>query len=156
MSSPSSPLNAKNPYPDFTNKGPQPAKGTFGEQVGSSLRDKAEEFKGTAEEKARSLTDKAKGAAGAVGDKIEEGMSAVGGGMKSLADTVREKGPHEGKLASATSSVAESLESGGRYLQEQGLSGMAADLTDVVRNHPIPALLIAIGLGFMIARATRS
>ena len=33
---------------------------------------------------------------------------------------------------------------------------MAGDLTDLVKNNPIPALLIGIGLGFLLGRAMRS
>jgi hypothetical protein len=52
--------------------------------------------------------------------------------------------------------TARGLEDAGRYLQEEGLSGMADDFTDLIRRNPIPAVLIGIGLGFMIARACRS
>jgi hypothetical protein len=33
---------------------------------------------------------------------------------------------------------------------------MADDLTNLVRNHPLPAILLGIGLGFMLARLTSS
>jgi hypothetical protein len=59
-------------------------------------------------------------------------------------------------LGSAASSVANTLESGGRYLQEEGLSGMANELTDLIKRNPIPALLLAVAVGVLIARATRS
>jgi hypothetical protein len=39
-------------------------------------------------------------------------------------------------------------------LEEQGLSGIAEDVTEVVRRNPIPALFIAAGIGFLLARAT--
>src|SRR5262249_16217375 len=113
------PRNANVPYPE---KKKEP-------DFKETLSEKAQDFKETDEEKAKSLTERAKAAASTVGEKVEEGVAAVGGGMKSLAETVREKGPHQGAFGSATSSVAESLESGGRYLQEQGLSGMADDMS---------------------------
>ena len=31
---------------------------------------------------------------------------------------------------------------------------MAEDLTDLIRRNPIPALLVGVGLGFLLARAT--
>jgi hypothetical protein len=87
-----------------------------------------------------------------MGHRAEEGVSSVGAGMKSLAGTIRESGPHEGMLGSATSRVANTLESGGRYLQEEGLSGMGHDLAEFIRRNPVPALLVGIGLGFLLAR----
>ena len=42
------------------------------------------------------------------------------------------------------------------HLEEQGLSGMAEDLTGLIRRNPIPAMLIGIGLGYLLARMTRS
>jgi hypothetical protein len=168
MANPTTPMKPNSSFPEVR-RGPE---------IREAIGGRADELKEKLEEKAGSLTEKAKGAASAVGektsevasavahgasnaasavgDKVNEGLTAVGGGMKSLAGTLRDKGPHEGTMASASTSVAESLESGGRYLQEQGLGGMADDLTDVIRKHPIPALLVAIGLGFMVARATRS
>jgi len=91
-----------------------------------------------------------------VGRKVDSGVSAAGSGMQSFADTVRDHGPSSGVLGSATEAVADTLESTGEYLESHGLSGIARDLTDMVRRNPIPALLIGIGVGFLIARATRS
>jgi hypothetical protein len=76
--------------------------------------------------------------------------------MQSLAGTIREKAPQEGMMGHAASSVAGALESGGRYLQEEGLSGMGRDISSLIRRNPIPAVLIGVGIGYLIARATRS
>jgi hypothetical protein len=83
-------------------------------------------------------------------------VQGVACGMKSLAGSIREHAPQEGMLAQASTSVADSLESGSRYLQEEGLSGMADDVTGLIRKNPIPAVLIGVGIGFMLARATSS
>jgi hypothetical protein len=69
---------------------------------------------------------------------------------------VKNKAPSSGYLGSAAQSVASGLESGGRYLENQGLSGMGEDLTNLIRRNPIPALFVGIGLGFLLARLTRS
>jgi hypothetical protein len=118
-------------------------------EVVSSVADKAKDA-------ASSVSHRAGEVASTVGHKAEDATSAVGSSMKSLASTIRESGPHGGMMGSATSTVADTLESGGRYLEEHGLRGMADDLTHVIRRNPIPAVLIGIGLGYMIARATRS
>jgi len=69
---------------------------------------------------------------------------------------VRDSAPHSGVLGSAASTVAGGLEQGGRYLQQEGLGGMADDLTALIKNNPIPALLVGVGIGFVLARITRS
>jgi hypothetical protein len=110
----------------------------------------------TAKDVAAAAAKKAGEAASCIGHKAEDATSTVGGGMKSLAGSIREHTPREGMLGHATSAVADTLESGGRYLQEHGLSGVGEDVTGLIRRNPIPAVLIGIGIGYLIARATRS
>jgi hypothetical protein len=110
----------------------------------------------TARNAASAVAEKASDAASYVGKKAEDATSAVGSGMKSLAGTIRENMPHEGVLGSAGGAVADTLESGGKYLAEHGLSGIGEDITGLIRRNPIPAVLIGIGVGFLLARATRN
>jgi phage-related tail protein len=116
--------------------------------AGSGLMDKAKQVAGT-------VAEKAKDVASNVGEKVDSGVSAVGRGMESLAGTIRDKGPSSGILGGAASGVATALDTSGQYLEEQGLSGMAEDVTNLIRRNPIPAMLIGIGLGFLLARMTR-
>jgi hypothetical protein len=120
-----------------------------------------------AKDTAQSLAEKASDMASNVGHKVGEAATAVGhgadravqsagSGMQSFADTVRDRGPQSGMLGGATSAVADTLDSAGEYLESHGLSGIAEDITNLVRRNPIPALLIGIGVGFLLARATRS
>jgi len=122
--------------------------------------DKVKEGASTAVDKAReaaSHTGEAlSSAASAVGRKAEDATSAVGRGMESLAGTVRDRGPDDGMLGRATRTVADALDSSGRYLEEKNLSGMADDMTKLIKNNPIPALLVGVGLGFLLGRALRS
>src|SRR5262249_20461890 len=103
---------------------------------------------------ASNVAEKARDTASAIGSKAEDATHAVGSGMQSLAGTLREKAPQGGVMGGVASSVAGSLESGGRYLQQEGLQGMADDLPNFIRRNPIPALLVGVGLGFMLARLT--
>jgi hypothetical protein len=127
------------------------------QEAASGVVDKARNVASAVGEKARDAASSVASTAGHiaadVGDKAENATSAVGGGMKSLADTIREKSPQSGMLHSAASSVADGLENSGRYLQEHGLSGMGEDLTNLVRRNPLPAVLLGIGFGFLLARA---
>jgi hypothetical protein len=123
------------------------------------------DLKNKAENAAPSMVDRAKDAASSVahsvgeagsdvGEKAKRATSAVGGGMKSLAGTIRENAPHQGVLGTASSSVADTLDKGGRYLQEEGLSGIGGEVTNFIRRNPIPAVLVGIGVGFLLAKLT--
>jgi hypothetical protein len=105
---------------------------------------------------ASSVGQSAGEAASNVGRRAEETTASVGGSMRSLAGQLRENLPHEGMVGSASSAVADTLDRGGRYLQEEGLRGMASDLTHLIRRHPIPAVLIGLSVGFLVARSMRS
>jgi uncharacterized protein YjbJ (UPF0337 family) len=91
-----------------------------------------------------------------IGHKAEDATAAAGRGMQNLGSTVRDKAPESGFLNTAADKVAGGLESAGKYLEDKNLSGMAEDLTGMIRRNPIPALLIGIGLGFLLARTMRS
>jgi ElaB/YqjD/DUF883 family membrane-anchored ribosome-binding protein len=109
-----------------------------------------------AKETATDMADKAKQAASSMaetaGKKANEAASAVGSSMKSFGEKIKDSGPSEGYLGQASKSVASSLEEGGKYLQEQGLSGLAEDVGSLIKRNPVPAVLVAIGVGFMMGR----
>jgi len=52
--------------------------------------------------------------------------------------------------------VAHGFERTGQYLKDEGFTGMANDLTEMVRRNPLPALIFGIGVGFILARLTSS
>jgi hypothetical protein len=96
---------------------------------------------------------KAEDAAHFIGQKSGEAEAAVGSGLRSLGQNVREHGPDHGLAGEAASAVANSLDNSGRYLQEEGIKDIAEDVTNLIRRNPIPALLMAMGAGFLIGRA---
>jgi len=122
--------------------------------VGQRVGEMASSMGHKAGDAASAVKEKAGEAATYLGKKAEDTTSGVGCGMKSLAGTIRDAAGSEGMLGAAGSAVADTLESGGRYLEHEGLSGMSKDVTNLVRRNPIPALLIAVGVGFLVARAT--
>jgi hypothetical protein len=128
------------------------------QNAATSVADKARDAASSAADKARDVAStvghKVSDAASAVGHKADDATCSVGHGMQSLAGSLREKLPHEGMMGSASSTLADTIERGGRYLEQEGLSGVAEDLTNLVRRNPIPSVLIALGVGFLIARAT--
>ncbi|HEY0984380.1 MULTISPECIES: hypothetical protein [unclassified Schlesneria] len=88
--------------------------------------------------------------------KAEDAACAIGGGLKAAGEAVRHNIPQEGRLGQASSAVAQRLTETGEYLEREGLDGIMQDVSSVIRKNPIPALLIGIGLGVLVARATSS
>jgi len=128
--------------------------------TGSNITDQAKNVADTAKDKAKQagefVRDKAGQAGEFVRDKADQAATSAGKGMETLAGTIRDRGPQAGVLGKATSTVADTLDRTGQYLQNEGMSGMVDDLSSMVRNHPLPAILLGIGLGFMLARLTTS
>jgi len=123
---------------------------SIGDKAGAAAADAGTRVK----ELASSVASRVGDAASAVGKRAEDAASAVGSGMTSLGGTIREHTPGQGMFGNASGAVADSLERGGRYLQNQGLSGVGGDITNLIRRNPIPAVLIGIGVGFLLSRAT--
>lgn len=109
-----------------------------------------------AKDAASSVSQAASSAMGKASDQAEHAATAVAGGMHSLAGTIREHAPAQGMLGSAASSVAEGLESGSRYLQKEGVQGMADDMVEMVRRNPIPCMLACVGIGFVLGQILTS
>src|SRR5262245_37042859 len=115
------------------------------------VKRKGEDIKNRAQETATGAKDKARQTISAAGDRADAATSAVGEGMSSVAESIRGNMPREGMIGTATERVASTLESGGRYLQEEGFAGMLEDVTELVRRNPLPALCLGFGLGFVVA-----
>jgi hypothetical protein len=58
-------------------------------------------------------------------------------------------------VGSAATTVANKLDAAGAYLQEKKVDHMVGDLTSMIRRYPIPALLIGLGIGYLLAGRTR-
>jgi len=141
----------------------------FAEKAADKTKDAAGTIAERAKDAASTIADKARDATSSLTHNVTEGAShlastashkaddavaATGSGMQSLASSLRQNTPDEGMLGSASNQVADSLERGGKYLQEQGLSGMADDLSEMVKRYPIGAMLVGVGIGYILARAT--
>jgi phage-related minor tail protein len=120
------------------------------------VKDVAQAAGQKAQDLAQTAGEKARDAAHTAGQKAEDATASLGGTLKSAADTVRSHTPNEGMFGRASDAVAGALEHGGQYLQEKNLSGMADDMTEMIRRNPIPAVLFGVGLGFLLGRTLRS
>lgn len=166
MANPTTPYRKEESRSGGTNPTMERAKDTVssmtekGREMASSAAHNVGEAASGAAQKAKdvasSVTQSAGDVASNVAHRAEDATSAVGGSMRSLAGSLRESLPHEGMMGTASSAVADTLDRSGRYLQEEGLQGIADDLTSLIRRNPIPAVLIGIGVGYLIARSLRS
>jgi len=131
------------------------------------VKDAAGHLGQAASSAASAVTEKAKDVAGQVGhavsgaaetvsQKAGDATHALGSGIRTLGDKVRDNGPNDGMMGKATESVASALEQSGKYLEDKGLAQMTEDITGLIKQHPIPAVLIGIGIGFLLARTMRS
>jgi ElaB/YqjD/DUF883 family membrane-anchored ribosome-binding protein len=129
----------------------------IGEQaknIGEKVGEQAKNIGDQARTMASTAVHKTEEAASFLGHKADDATASVGSSMKNLGGSIREHTP--GMLSGAGEAVANTLESGGRYLEEHHLQEIGADVTNLIRRNPIPAVLIGIGVGFLLARAIRS
>jgi len=124
--------------------------------VAEGARNVAHNVADSARDAASQAGQAVSGAASTVGRKAEDWTSAAGSKVESLADTVRDKGPSAGMFGKANEAVADSLENVGEYLQDKNLSGMMGDVSELIKRNPIPALLLGLGVGYLVGRSLRS
>jgi hypothetical protein len=128
-------------------------------EVGSEAVDKAKEVGGQAIDKAKEAATAVGGmamdTASAAGHKADDLTSAAGHQIREFADSMEKRMPHEGIAGKASQVMTDTLKEGGRYIEEAKLSGMAKDVENVVKNHPIPALLLVFGIGFCLGRVMK-
>ena len=118
---------------------------------------------GKAREAAASAGEMASHAASAVGEMAAQAACEVGReadnlsvragiGIQGLGDRLSKSAPQTGLMGNASQAVAKTVKDGGEYLQGAKLSGMTEDIAQLIRRNPIPAVLIAIGLGWFVGR----
>ena len=123
--------------------------------IRSSVESATTQAGDAAQQAAASAMNKAQELASTASKRVDEATAALGERVRSAGSSLRERGPQEGMLGTAAGTVADSLEQTGRYIQEEGLVGMAEDVTELIRRNPIPAMLVGVGLGFMLAKLFR-
>lgn len=119
-------------------------------------RDAARDATETARESATGVVDRAREMAGNVADKTRDAVSTAADTARDWAtgavDAVKESGP----VRKANEYVSEAWETGSRYIHDHNLKDITEDVAGIIRRNPIPALLVGIGLGFVLARSLRS
>jgi len=119
-----------------------------------NIEEHASEVSQKAQDWATNVANKAQETASAALDKTNDGIAAVGQQMNALGGTVRKAAPQDGVMCSVATAVADKLQEGGRYLGH-GLQDMGKDLTSMVRQYPIPSVLVGFGLGCLLGMTLR-
>jgi cell division septum initiation protein DivIVA len=118
--------------------------------------------------------DKAKSAASSVGEMASHAASAVGqmanqagcevrhraddaaanagAQIHQFGDRMSREAPRSGMMGQAAQSVARGVSSGGQYLENRKASGIADDLVELVRQYPLPAILITACTAWWLGR----
>lgn len=81
--------------------------------------------------------------------KAAEATAALGGQLKSAGKSVRDYSSRDGESCERSETIAQTLENAGDYVQQKGLKGIEDDLISIVKNNPIPAILMGIAVGFL-------
>lgn len=110
---------------------------------------------GKAKEAAVAVGAMATEAASAVGQKADDLAGSAGHEIREFGDTLGKKGPHDGLAGTASKAVADTIKGSGQYIEDAKLSGMARDVEQIVKSHPVPALLICFGIGFCVGRTLK-
>ena len=125
------------------------------QSAASQAGEKVQQASDKVQQVASAAMSKAQDLAGSASKRVDEATAAIGERVKSAASAIRDRGPSEGMLGTASSAVADSLEHTGRYIQEEGVIGMVEDVAELIRRNPIPAMLVGVGIGYLLAKVTR-
>jgi len=134
---------------------PQRHNGNPPEKARSSSGNPINRLPAAAQQAAGTVRDMADEAMSNAGQKADDMASSLGGSMKSLAGEIRAHSPDQETLGQLATGVADVLERTGRFLQEEGVSGLAGELNQVIRRYPLSAVFTAVGVGFLLAQTSR-
>lgn len=117
-------------------------------QPGDSLSGKAQEAKDKVSGMVRgAINTMDAGRSGAA-----RGLDAVASGLQEHADVL----PGGKSVREFASAAADQVTQTADYVRGTDLRAMMSDVEGVVKKNPGPALLMAVGLGFIVGRALRS
>ncbi len=122
--------------------------------IKGQAQDTIETVKAKADDAVAVAKDKAAEIGANAENKANDAMSATGEQMTTLASLLAEKAP-DGKAGEITMNAADAIERGGNYLKDSDVASVRSDLERVIRDHPIEALAVGLGVGYLLARASR-
>jgi ElaB/YqjD/DUF883 family membrane-anchored ribosome-binding protein len=88
--------------------------------------------------------------------KVDESRGSTAATLKGTADSIRSGAQSSGQaITDVANRTAEKIDATADYIRDHDFRGMMADLEQVVRRNPTPALVGAIGIGFLLGAAMR-
>ncbi len=130
------------------------------EKETSQLSDQASEMakraKDAVSDTAKTAKDKAQEFGRTAANKLEENRMSAAGALHNAAGSLHD---NAGKLPGGpdmANSAAQKVDAVAGYLQSHDAKKMMADVETIVKKNPLPALLVAGAVGFLIGRALRS
>ena len=84
-----------------------------------------------------------------VQEKTDGAVNKAGELLADAGATLWETTPAEGPIGEALGNVAAKIEASGYYLSERRVRDILDDLTDSVRQYPIPVVAAVFALGFV-------
>ena len=136
-------------------RGNEPRTGNI-QNAGDKARDAAREAVETARDTATGVMDRARDVAGNVADKARDVAGNVADTARDWASGAVNAVKDSSVVNKAEECVSDAWEAGSRFVQEHHIKDLAEDVAGVIRRNPIPALLIGVGVGFLIGRSLRS
>jgi ElaB/YqjD/DUF883 family membrane-anchored ribosome-binding protein len=131
------------------------------QQAMPGARQNAGDFASQASDKASEIgnraSDKASDLASQASDKADIGMSKAAQGLDTLASTLREKSEtmSDGSMHTIAATAASKLETGADVLRSKDTDELMTELESMIRRKPVESLLVAAGVGFLLARSVR-
>lgn len=89
-------------------------------------------------------------------DKFDHSRASAASNLEGAADTLHQRAdqlPGGDKVTNMAHTAAEKLSATADYVRQNDFASMMNDIEGLVKKNPGPALAVAAGLGFLLARA---
>ena len=125
-------------------------------QLADQATDIATKAKESISDTAKTVKDKTQEFGRAAVTKIEENRVSAAGALHNAATSLHDNAAKLPNGPDMAHSAAEKVDAVAGYLQGHDTKQMMADVEAVVKKNPVPSLLIAGALGFLMGRAFRN
>jgi ElaB/YqjD/DUF883 family membrane-anchored ribosome-binding protein len=122
---------------------------SYGESTGTGAAGTAARMKEQVSEKAGDIKEKVSDFGRKAVEKIDDSRQSAADVLDQTASSLHSGGD---KLSGAAHSAANSIQATAEYVRQTDVKGMAADVGELVKRYPGPALAAAAILGFLVAR----
>ncbi len=92
-------------------------------------------------------------------DKFDQNRVSAASGLEGAADSLHQRAdqlPGGDKVTNMAHTAADKLSATANYVRQNDFASMMNDVEGLVKKNPGPALVVAAGLGFLLARAFSS